>query len=715
MKRSPPGKKTDADPILNAIVRTAARLCDASYCHLYLVDGGLLRNVAKHGSLARSVAVGGSFPIGRGSVAGRAVHDRRTVHVRDLKAVAKGEFKDAVTVQRAAGLRTMLATPLLQDGRAIGALVVLRSVVRPFTAHQIALLKTFAEQATIALENARLSRELEARNHDLAEALGRETATGAILGVISRSPTDIEPVLSAVAESAARLCHAYDATVFRLEGDVLRLAAHHGPVTARPTLPLSRDTLGGRSILEGRPVQVADALIDDDEFPGISRFAREHGHRTLLSVPLLREGVPIGAIQLRRTEVAPFTDTQIALLQTFADQAVIAIENVRLFTELEKRNRELTQALEQQTATSDILQVISSSPTDLQPVFTIIAESAVKLCNAEVGFVARLEGEWVEAKAAYGTSAAELDALRSVYPRRVSDAATATGARAIRDGVVIHIPDVLADAEHPARQDAIASGFRATLGVPMVRDGRAIGSITIGRAEAGAFSERQIALLQTFADQALIAIENVRLFTELEKRNQELTDSLTQQTATADILRVISNSPTDIQPVLDAVLESAARLCEAVDSQIFLQHGDVLRQAAHRGPLRSGRVGEYAVPIIRGTVNGRAMLEARTVHVRDLAAESAEFPEGSAIAREFGHRTALSVPCFGRVCLSAPSSSGATRCAPSASGRSCSCRHSPTRPSSPSRTCACSPNWGSAIAISRRRWISRRRPARFCA
>src|SRR5215471_14715310 len=357
VKRSPRSKKTDADPILNAIVRTAARLRDASYCHLYLVDGGFLRNVAKHGSLARSVAVGGGFPLGRGSVAGRAVHDRRTVHVRDLK-VARRQFENAVSVQRAAGLRTMLATPLLRDGQAVGALVVLRRIVRPFTAHQIALLKIFAEQATIALENTRLSRELAARNRELTEALGRETATGEILGVISRSPTDIEPVLSAVAESAARLCHAFDVTVFRLDDDVLRLAAHHGPVTARPILPVSRETLGGRSILEARPVQVADALIDDSEFPGISRFAREHGHRTLLSVPLLREGVPIGAIQLRRTEVAPFTDQQIALLQTFADQAVIAIENVRLFTELEKRNHELTEALEQQTATAEILGAI---------------------------------------------------------------------------------------------------------------------------------------------------------------------------------------------------------------------------------------------------------------------------------------------------------------------------------------------------------------------
>src|SRR5499427_8537866 len=367
--RSPRSKKTDADPILSAIVRTAARLCDASYCHLYLVDGGFLCNVAKHGWLARSVPVGGGFPIGRGSVVGRAVHDRRTVHVRDLK-VARKQFEKAVSVQRAAGLRTMLATPLLRDGQAIGALVVLRRIVRPFTAHQIALLKIFAEQATIALENTRLSRELAARNRELTEALGRETATGEILGVISRSPTDIEPVLSAVAESAARLCHAYDVTVFRLDGDVLRLAAHHGPVPVTPqlTLPVNRSTVGGRTVLEARTIQVADAQVNDGEYPLAVTHARQFGHRTLLSVPLIREGVAVGVIQLRRTEVAPFTDQQITLLQTFADQAVIA---------------------------SEILRLISSSPTDVQPVFDAIASSAARLCDCFCGLVFRFDGEMI--------------------------------------------------------------------------------------------------------------------------------------------------------------------------------------------------------------------------------------------------------------------------------------------------------------------------------
>src|SRR5262252_1675415 len=244
-----------------------------------------------------------------------------------------------------------------------------------------------------------------------AEALDRQTATAEILRVISSSPTDIQPVLSAVAESAARLCHAYDVTVFRVEGDVLRLVAHHGPVPATPELmlPVNRGTIGGRTILEARTIQVADAQVDDGEYPLAVTYARQFGHRTLLSVPLTREGVALGVIQLRRTEAEPFTDTQIALLQTFADQAVIAIENVRLFTELQARNRDLT-------ATSEILQVISRSPPDAQPIFTAIARSARRLCDADSCSVFTYGGDLIHLRVVVPDGWPHADDLRRSFP-----------------------------------------------------------------------------------------------------------------------------------------------------------------------------------------------------------------------------------------------------------------------------------------------------------
>src|SRR5206468_2111076 len=286
--------------------------------------------------------------------------------------------------------RGSLSVPMLREGAPIGVIWVARAEAGPFSDNEIALLKTFADQAVIAVENVRLFKELEARNTELTEALTQQTATSEVLGVISRSPTDIQPVLDTVVESAARLCEAYDANIFLRRDNRLVLAAHHGRIhgasaIARAlgtiggfTLSLDRGTLGGRTVLDARTVHIADVQVEAEEFPEASENARRLGFHTMLSVPLMREGVAIGAIQLPRTEVRLFTERQVALLKTFADQAVIAIENVRLFKELEARNRDLTEALEQQTATTDILRVIPQSPTDVQPVFDMIAESAAR-------------------------------------------------------------------------------------------------------------------------------------------------------------------------------------------------------------------------------------------------------------------------------------------------------------------------------------------------
>jgi GAF domain-containing protein len=424
-------------------------------------------------------------------------------------------------------------------------------------------------------------RDLEKR---LAESLEQQTATSEILRVISSSPTDVQPVFEAMAANAARLCDAFDATIFLVDSDVLRLVAHKGPIAPDPILPLTEGTLGGRVIRARRAVHVDDLQAETREYPMSSEFARNRGFRTTLCVPLLRGAEAIGMIAIRRTEVRPFTDNQITLLQTFANQAVIAIENVRLFSETKE-------ALDQQTATSEILRVISQSPTDVQPVFDAVAENAARLCEAFDASIYRREVDRLLLVAKHGPLPVGPVGEFSLSLVR------GTGAgRAVLDGRTVHVADMQNEAnEFPeSTENARRTGFRTILVVPLMREGAAIGTINLRRTEVQPFTERQVALLQTFADQAVIAIENVRLFKELEARNRAITESLEQQTATAEILRVISSSPTDTQPVLDVMAESAARLCEAADASIFRVEGDRLRLVAQHGAMPHGPSGSGA-------------------------------------------------------------------------------------------------------------------------
>jgi GAF domain-containing protein/anti-sigma regulatory factor (Ser/Thr protein kinase) len=642
----------DPAPVFDTILARALRLCASPVGLLFLYDGDAFQLVASRGAPAEFVeSRRAGFRPGPHTGLARAVAARRPIHIADVtKDVAFREGDPTrLTSVSLLGIRTAVWVPLLRQGTPVGAFAVWRRRVRPFTPRQVQLLATFASQAVIAAESARLVRDLQARNRELTETLEQQTATAGILRVISRSPTDVQPVFDTIARSAVALCGAAIAGVHRLDGDRITLEARHGATPAVTVvydrvfpLPADRGSGVGRAILDRRTAHIPDVRADPDyRVAEVQALAQ---HRTLLAVPMLRDGGPIGAISVWRGEVRPFSLREVELLETFAAQAVIAVENVRLFQELAARNRDLTEALEQQTATGEVLKVISRSTFDLEPVLHTLIESATRLCAANKGFIWRREGDRYSLAVGYGASPEFHDfiAAHPIAPGRE----TLVG-RTLLERRTLHIADVLQDPDYGWFEAQRRGGFRTVVLVPMMRAGAPIGVMAMWREQVQPFTDKQVELVTTFADQAVIAIENVRLFQELQARNGELTEALEQQTATAEILRVISSSPTELQPVMDVVAENAARVCGASHSSIYRLEADGLRLVARHGPQpRPMAVGALA-PVSRDSVGGRAVWDRRTIHVEDLAAlPEAEFPETRARYRLAGMtiRTLLATP-----------------------------------------------------------------------
>jgi PAS domain S-box-containing protein len=587
------GSPTDAQPVLEALAARAGQLSGAAYVNVLLEESGKLRTRAVFSAKGGPRAdLAFTMPTSRATVNGRAFQERRVVQVEDFAAVAKKDYPDAVEFQRRFGFRTILGIPMLREGRAIGTLSVWRREVKPFTADEIALLQTFADQAVIAIENVRLFNETK-------EALERQTAVSEILRVISDSPGDVMPVMEAVAVRAARICDAKVVDIVLREGDSVRVAATYGEL-GRPLgmlVPLNRETVMGRSIVDGAPVQFDDLQKAPDEFRLGRELAIQYGHRPILAVPLMREGKALGTILVRRAEVRPFEERHIALLRTFADQAAIAIENARLFNETRE-------ALERQTATAEILKVISESPNDTQPVFDIIAERAARLTEASYAWVFTFDGTLIHVARVIGLNAEGVEAARKAFPMPPSGGSYT--ALAIRDAKVLNVADALAetDPEYATKTIAVAAGYRSVLAVPMFRGRQVVGAITVSRAQAGRFSDREVELLKTFADQAVIAIENVRLFNETK-------EALERQTATAEILNVIASSPQDVQPVFDAIAKSAYRLIGGFSTAVARVFDDVLHLVAFSSTDEAGNEAlksAFPMPVSRSNVDGHPEL-----------------------------------------------------------------------------------------------------------
>jgi PAS domain S-box-containing protein len=636
----------DVQPVLDTVIETAVRLCGADAGGITIREGEAYRYVAatkaqaaaEHWETLRQRTI---VP-GRGSIAGRVALEGSVVQVADI--LADPDY--ALPEVSRSGERTILGVPLLREGAVIGTINVIRKRVEPFTERQIELVRTFADQAVIAMENARLLGELQTRTRDLEESLEYQTATSDVLKVISRSTSDVQPVLDTVAETAARLCGADTAAVAVREGEVYRYVSssysaadpEYWVIARQRTFVPGRDSVAGRVLLEGRVVHVADILADPDyAWPEVVAS----GRRTMLGVPLLRYSEPIGMVTLTRKRVEPFTERQIDLVRTFADQAVIAIENARLLKELQARTDDLQESLEYQTATSDVLKVISGSSFDIQPVFDTLVATAARLCGSDTARMTMREGEVYRTVSGYAQDDefwASLRQGRTIIPGRQS-----VGGRVALEGRVVHVADIAADPDY-ADSKNVASGRRTMLGVPLLREGAAVGSIIMSRMRVEPYTERQIELVRTFADQAVIAIENARLLKELQARTRDLEQSLEYQTATSDVLEVISRSTFDLQPVLDTLLECASRLCQAENGGIAIREGDVFRFVATRSLDPAWDAILRARPFAPGreTVAGGVALTGGVVHIPDITTDpDYRLPEAATLGRL---RTILGVP-----------------------------------------------------------------------